>query len=403
MERKELIQQYIDEYKTTYQSNYKFHSCFQKDENTYKFHYYMRDSQLQQINIFFEITITDKIAVDFGVKLHEYERISLIVGALRRLEGYIDEKTTLSCQQIPEFIKNSEYSLDLTNQDIINIYNYLKYHDNITQKTVDKFYDIYMPYLEKIIKNGDYHRALNSVNMLCDEILYEHLWTGINVSYMDQEYYFHLYYFRKICSLCIPLAAYFYVSAKEEISELVLKLFEYERFTFCMISVIDDMKCDENTQYAVFHTLKSNFTLVDEDPEHGNLAYSYLYALYTRNEKMFKHMVELVFETIIQDVLSIDNHDMQLALGTYILKTFGYEILIELFKRDHNSFVFSRFEIKDIPYRYYEEIRLELIDALKYYSVLMDNSVYRLGSLEQIININLLLMEYFKEETFNEK
>ena len=403
MQKKKLIHKYIEEHQTTYQSNYKFHSCFQKTTDVFKFHYYMRDAQLQQINIFFEITLGKTLEVEFKLNLHEYERIALIVNALRRLEKYIDQNTNLDCLQIPQYISQKDESVNLTNQDIINIYNYLKYHNNITSKTIDTFYEIYTPYLESLLKNKEYHNALKSINMLCDEILYEYLWTGINVSYIDQEYYFHLYYFRQIVNLCTPLAAHFYVGAKEEISDLVLKLFEYERFTFCMISVIDDLKCDEAIQYSVFNTLKNRFTLIEEDPEHGNLAYSYLYALYTRNQEMLHHTIELVFEGIIEDVLSIDNHDMQVALGTYILKLYGYEILIELFKREHNSFVFNCFEIKDIPYRYHEEIRLELIDSLKYYSILMDNSVYRLGSLEQIMNINLLLMEYFKEETFNEK
>ena len=49
MQKKKLIHKYIEEHQTTYQSNYKFHSCFQKTTDVFKFHYYMRDAQLQQI------------------------------------------------------------------------------------------------------------------------------------------------------------------------------------------------------------------------------------------------------------------------------------------------------------------------------------------------------------------
>lgn len=395
-----LIRKYIDEHQSTYQSKYKYHSSFQKTKNIYKFHYYMRDAQLQQINIFFEIMLGDEISVKFAENLHEYEEIALTIEALKVLERYIGQPTKLNCEDIKGYIDSKERSLDLTNQDIVNILNYLEYHRGTSQKTIDLFYEIYLPYAEKLLNNYEYKDLIQSINMICDEILYEYFWPGINVNYMDQEYYLHLYYFRKMFELCIPHVELIYLKAKNEIQDLTVRLFEYDRFTFCMISVLDDVHCNQYIVDAFFSTLSTKFKTIREDLENGNLAYSYLYSFYINDKKMQKQVCEIIFENTVNDILTITNHDMQIALGNYLLKTGGYDILLDLLKKDHNSYIFSSFHIEDIPTCLHGQVKEELINALKYYAKLMDKPEYRLGSLEQIMNINRLLMEYFKEETY---
>lgn len=399
MNRK-LIRDYIDTHKSTYQSKYKYHSSYQKTKNIYKFHYYMRDAQLQQINIFFEIKLGEQISVNFAENLHEYEQIALTIEALGVLERYIGQETKLECDKIKGYIAQNDRSLDITNQDIVNILNYLEYHQGTSQKTIDLFYEIYLPYLERLIQDYEYKQLIQSVNMICDEILYEHFWSGINVNYMDQEYYLHLYYFRKIFELCLPHIEMIFLKARDEIEELTVRLFEYDRFTFCMISVLDDIECNKYIIDALFSTLSVRFKLIKEDAEDGNLAYSYLYSFYKEDKKLQEETREIIFEHIVNDILTIDNHDMQIALGNYMLKTGGYEILIRLFKKDHNSFIFRCFPLEEVPECLYADVREELISALKYYADLMNKPEYRLGSLEQIMNINRLLMENFKEDIY---
>lgn len=399
MNRK-VIRDYIETHKSTYQSKYKYHSSYQRTENIYKFHYYMRDAQLQQINIFFEIQLGEQISVSFAENLHEYEQIALTIDALEILERYIGQETKLAGDQLKEYIAQKEHSLDITNQDVINILNYLEYHQGTSQKTIDLFYEICLPYLEKLLQDYEYQRFVQAINMICDEILYEHFWSGINVNYMDQEYYFHLYYFRKIFELCLSHIEMLFLRARNEIENLTVRLFEYDRFTFCMISVLDDLECNKYIIDAIFSTLSMRFKLVKDNGDDGNLAYTYLYSFYKRDEQMQKQMRDIIFEHIVKDILTIDNHDMQIALGNYMLKTGGYDILIRLFKKDYNTYVFRCFPLDEIPKCLHTVVKNELICALKYYDKLMEKPEFRLGSLEQIMNINRLILEYFKEEIY---
>ena len=171
MNRK-LIRDYIDNHKSTYHSKYKYHSSYQRTQNIYKFHYYMRDAQLQQINIYFEIMLGDKVSINFAENLHEYEQIALTIDALERLEGFIGQETKLDCDDIKGYINSHERSLDITNQDIINILNYLEYHYGKSQKTIDTFYEMYLPYASKLANEANYKELIQSVNMICDKILY---------------------------------------------------------------------------------------------------------------------------------------------------------------------------------------------------------------------------------------
>ena len=50
-----IIDAYISSHESTYQAKYCYHSCDRVDEKTFKFHYYVRDVQLLQMNIFLEI------------------------------------------------------------------------------------------------------------------------------------------------------------------------------------------------------------------------------------------------------------------------------------------------------------------------------------------------------------
>ncbi len=397
MNKKEMIRLYIQTHQSTYQSNYKFHSCFQIKPDVYKFHYYMRDSQLQQIDIFFEIELKEKIKYHFKLQLHEYEQNSLVVHALERLLHYFGKEALLKGGDISKFIEHPDITIPLQNQDLMNIYNYLKCHYHITPKTVDKFYSIYLPYFERLLLQNKYKQATDSLNDLCYEMLYEYTWYGINTRYVDLEYYDHLYYFKKIILLCGPKLDCIYNQAPNTIQQLIIHLFKYERFIFCLLSTVNEIPYKSFVTKNILPAISLHFK-----DEQENLAYLYAYSLYYDDTKMLNDTISKIFKKIVDDALRINNHDMMIALGNYILKKYGYQVLINLFKKDRNSFIFKYFEIDDIPLKYHQEIRIELIKTLKYYAKLIDQPMYRLGCLEEIMNINLLLMKYFKEETFSE-
>ena len=98
----------------------------------------------------------------------------------------------------------------------------------------------------------------------------------------------------------------------------------------------------------------------------------------------------------------IRNHDLQLAIGNSIVRSEGYDLLINLFSKDYNTFVFVCFPISTFPKEYHEKIREELEKAIRFYAGRMEHDEYRLSSFEQVSNINRLLMENYKEYGKNE-
>ncbi len=86
---------------------------------------------------------------------------------------------------------------------------------------------------------------------------------------------------------------------------------------------------------------------------------------------------------------------MDLALGNSIIRTEGYEILLDLFHEDYNTFIFTCFPISSFPKKMISQIREELEGAIQFFAARMDNDRYRLSSFEQVSNINRLLMDNF--------
>lgn len=80
-----------------------------------------------------------------------------------------------------------------------------------------------------------------------------------------------------------------------------------------------------------------------------------------------------------------------------LLQNEGYDLLIDLFSKDYNTFLFVCFPISTFPPQYKEIMRMELEKAIRFYAARMNHDEYRLTSFEQVANINRLLMEEFKE------
>ena len=49
----------------------------------------------------------------------------------------------------------------------------------------------------------------------------------------------------------------------------------------------------------------------------------------------------MCWRNIIHYMLTFANHDLDLALGNSIIQAEGYQILLDLFHRDYNTFVFT--------------------------------------------------------------
>lgn len=127
--------------------------------------------------------------------------------------------------------KNTENMLEPL--DYRNILDYLEYHRGTNQETIDEFYDFFMPYLKRLIRNGNYKRFMDSLNLLLDKIIYEYEWDGTTAKYLDTQYQYHLYYFRIIIRMVFDDLDIFYDQVKEPLLEAFGVYVIHSSFCFC--------------------------------------------------------------------------------------------------------------------------------------------------------------------------
>ena len=74
---RECIHKYLEDHKSNYQGKYRCHSCVQTKKFEHKFHYYIRDIQFREINVFLTLDYYGpEIKTTFSVDLHEIGRAS---------------------------------------------------------------------------------------------------------------------------------------------------------------------------------------------------------------------------------------------------------------------------------------------------------------------------------------
>ena len=119
----QLIHEFLDAHKNHYVGKYKHHSSYRLSDYSYKYHYYMLDESFRKIDIFVEINIK------------------------------LDYPSMLHYSLYDNFVKNaSNIEVTLNPIDYINVLEYMKYHDRITQETIDKFYnEIFIPRLKHLM------------------------------------------------------------------------------------------------------------------------------------------------------------------------------------------------------------------------------------------------------------
>ena len=110
---------------------------------------------------------------------NEQEEEYITKDALKQILYINEYHTILKCDDFQEYIDSKNTEIMLEPLDYRNILDYLEYHRGINQETIDEFYEIFMPYLEKLMKMKNYRKFIDSVNLLLDKILYEYVYFNI--------------------------------------------------------------------------------------------------------------------------------------------------------------------------------------------------------------------------------
>lgn len=390
-----IIDAYIAKHESDYQPKYCYHSCDRLDEKTFKFHYYVRDVQLIQINIYLEIHLGDQVEVEVMEDLHEHEKAALACDALNRIRGYTNRKTTIAPKDMALFIENPKINSALSPQDMINILNYIEYHQGKNPDSIYQFYTIFIPYLEERLKQQKYKEAMQACDLLFDEILYEVFWYGINIKYLDQEHLMHQAYIRSVFNMIGRNFSEIYQAAPELLLQLFVKTFQYWRFAFSIYSSLE--KLVENYPEIMAQMMNGMNLHCEEDKESGAcLVFSTLLAVLHKNALDYRQSVKEVLKLLMEDIVSLANPEEQEQTGIVFLKIVGFDVLLEIFDETHNSYIYSCFPIEEIPVDLHPFIKKQLEDALKYYADMMSDDQLRMNALTQITHINTLLMENFK-------
>ncbi|MDD8049254.1 MAG: hypothetical protein PHH04_06620 [Thomasclavelia sp.] len=388
------INDYLDKHKSQYIGKYRCHSMVQTKKYEHKFRYYILDSQFREINVFLTLDYShDEIEYNFSVSLHEQEEEYIIKDALQKIIDVNEYPSILHCHIFEYYIESHPTrGQPLEPVDYRNILDYLEYHRGTNQEAVDSFYDFFIPYLQLLLKMKSYHKFMVSIELLLDKILYEYEWEGTNTKFLDTQYQYHLYNFRKIIRMVYDNIDSFYKETKDELMLTCYRIVRFERFTFAIMTDFGTLVMSRPK--ILKELLKYCEEKVEENNE-NNIVLPYLKAVFLSDKDAFREANLDVIRRVMLDILTFANHDLELAIGNSIIHNEGYDLLIELFKQDYNTFVFVCFQIDTFPKKYLPIIKEELEVAIKFYAARMDNEEYRLSSFEQVANINRLLMENF--------
>ncbi len=396
-----VLQDYLDTNWAQYRGKYRFHSGYRIGHNEFKFHYYMLDTNFRQIDIYLDVSFENKIAYTFSENLHEQEQTFIVKDVVKRILKQNDQKRLLHYSLYEKYIKHElDDTLVLEPMDFRDVLNYMKYHQGINQNTIDQFYGLLIPYLDNQIKHKEYKKFMDTMNLLLDVILYENYWDGINFQYLDTEYQYHLYFIRKIIRMVYRHLDQFYKEVPQELIQALKTLCMHTRFT---LAIMTDFGKVLLSQYystkTIMERLEKEFILCDKDEEkeNENLIFSYIYYIYHNNFDQYYEVVLKLLRMLINNMMTVANHDLDLALGNSLIKAEGYDILLDLFHRDYNTFIFTCFPIEEMPASMKLKVKDELVGAIQFFGARMENDNYRLSSFEQVMNINNLLMDNFKE------
>ena len=397
----DVMKEFIDHHPSAYVGKYCFHSGYRVDEKTFKNHYYMFDENFRQIDIFVEISCSDHITYTFSENLHEKEQIFIVKDALKHVIERSQIKTPLPHTLYEEFIQAfPQQDIVLEAINYLDLLNYLKYHKGINQQTMDEFYQMFIPCLKTMIEEKQYQLFMNSVLYLLKGILYEREWKGTNLKYLDTEYQFHLYYIRQIIRMVYQYLDKFYKYASEELFEVIQLLCQNQRFSFAIMTDFGTLVLSHyKVTLDLIHALKEKLVLCQkgEERKDENLVFSYIYYIFKNDYDQYYDVVLKMFRCVVENMLVLANYDLDLALGNWLISSESHQLILDLFDKDYNSYVFTCFPIDTFPEELRLQIREKLVVAIKFFAARMENEKYRLSSFEQVVNLNRLLMDHFKE------
>ena len=396
-----LMQKFIDDHQSQYVGKYRFHSGYRSGDYSFKNRYYMFDENFRQIDIYAEINLKDGVTYTFSEDLHQLEKEFIVKDALNRIIERTKYTTGLH-YSLYENLTSSEIEQHLSFEpmDYCDIYKYMKYYKGVSQKCVDDFYSLYIPTLKSLVSRGFYKKAIDSIYVLLDNILYEHSWDGTTSRYLDCEYQYHLYYVREIIRMVYSDLDKFYNNVSEDIIRVIELLCRHDRFSLAIMTDFGNLvlshyliTCD------IMKVLKDKFALLDEEKTDKYLSLSYLYIHYIFHSDYdhYHEAVLRILRTVVNNMLTYANSDLDLALGNAFIKSDGYEILLDLFHQDYNTYVFNCYSIDLFPYELQEKIKKELVGAIQFFAARMQNEKYKQSSFDQVMNINRLLMNNYKE------
>ena len=397
---KKILEQYLQEHKSSYNGKYKYMSGYRSGEHDFKCHYYMLDVNFRRIDIFVDLCYTDTISATFSENLNEQEKQHIINDALRHVIHNESYPRLLHYSLYESYVNASvPFDTHMSPIDYINVLEYMKYHHGINAKTIDEFYKIFVPAMKHLRERKRYDAYLETLILLFQNILYENEWDSNSTKYLDTEYQYHLYYIREIIRVvCDHLEDYF-STAKERLLEVIELLCKWERFTFAIMTDFGALTLSNvHVMNAIIAHLREKLVLYDKEDDRNtnvNLVFSYLYYIYINDYDNYYGVVKCVFRRIMNNMLSLADSDLDLALGNSLLQSDGYGVLIDLFNTDYNTFIFTCFPIKSFPSEYRPQIRKDLVAAIRFFAGRMENEKYRQSSFEQIVNINRLLLDNF--------
>ena len=389
-----IIDAYIRQHQSGYQAKYCYHSCDREDEKVFKFHYYVRDPQLLQIDIFLEIYLDQEVHVKVLEDLHQQECDAIAIDALNRVRSYTNRKTTISPKKMSDFIKSPVIRESLTAQDMINILNHIEFKKGKNADSIYEFYSIYLKYYEMLIRHQRYHDMALSLELLFDEILYEVEWVGINTKYLDQEHFMHQAYIRTLVNMMNPYLDDLIREAPERMARILVKVSDSWRFSFSIYSSIEELiLAHPNAGKQIIQTIDSYKEKIDVGQT--QLVFRNLRAINNHDDLLYRHTVKEILKLLIKDIIEIVNHEDQEQVGLIFLQQQGFDLLIEIFDETRDASIYKCFPITQIPQSLHSKIKLQLENALKYYANNMQDPNMRLDCLSQIATINTLLIENF--------
>ena len=396
-----IMKKFIDDHQSQYVGKYRFHSGYRNGDYSFKNRYYMFDENFRQIDIFVEINCHETVTYRFSEDLHELEKEFIVKDALEKIIERYKHSTALHYSLYDNLTHSEiEQHLSFEPMDYCDIYKYMKYHKGINQKCVDDFYNFYIPMLKNLASRGFYKKCCDSIYFLLSDILYEVSWNGTTSRYLDTEYQYHLYYIREIIKMVITDLDKFYNAVGDDIVRIVELMCKNDRFSLSIMTDFGNMVLSHYyISEDLLNKLIDKFVLLEEEKsdKHLSLSYMFIYYIYNSDYDHYYETVLKILRMVISNMLTYANSDLDLALGNSFVRSDGYEILLELFHQDYNTYIFNCYSIDLFPEELQIKIRDELVGAVQFFAARMENDKYRQSSFDQVMNINRLLMNNFKE------